>query len=564
MRLLKREGSSASRWENHPEVPATNVVEHEVTVLPESQRRPDRPRLLSRTGTSSPVSPARSSDVLSTSTGGVSDLFHEELEIFEDSREPDTLASSSLGSRSSFRRSGRGFEPKSQPSSPAQHDNEFPRRHSEHRTSSSSIAALTSLMELARTPSALVDRARAQRRQTTKESVRERAKDFAKQLERSESAASAYSVISSLSDFAFAVVELTALLERQEALDDFGAFRKMVELQNTFIQHAGIQRIVCSVLGSLRIDESTGGLKIAMMLTVDTIVQSLRLHERDSGICKAGIRALTSLSNMNDVRSRIIPSCNAIGVAVECMELHAGDEGVQSDGTRFLSHASLHSETNKSQIAMHGGLRRAVRAALEFPASRVLHTHVSTILRNITVGRPDVVAQAEILNSVEALLDTLKLHGQASMTAVHALAALHHLTTSMETIKRIVRYQSWESVLMGTAKRHSGKATVQTLAMAVAGSVAAADGPTAQVKLAHAGAIKIALTAMHRFVNRSAVLFTGARLVKVLLVGFHNAMDEVKQCGGTERLLDILYCTVVTPTFVEERYSGYSDVFDNP
>lgn len=563
MRLLRRESASASRWENHPQVPVTNVVEHEVPVLPESQRRPDRPRLSSRTGTSSPVSPARS-DVLSTSTGGVSDLFHEELEILDDSREADSLASSSVVSRSSFRRSGRDFEPKSQPSSPGQHNAESPRRRREHRTSSSNMTALTSLIELARTPSALAGRARAQRRQTTRESIRERSKEYAKQLERCESEALAYSVIRSMCDFAFAVVELTALLERQEALDDFGAFRKMVELQHKFLQHAGIQKVVCSILGSLRINESTGGLKIAMMLAVDTIVQSMRLHGRDSGLCKDGIRALTSLSNMNDVRARIIPSCNAIGVAVECMELHAGAEGVQIDGTRFLSYASLHSETNKSQIAMHGGLRRAVRAALEFPGCRVLHTHVSTILRNITVGRPDVVAQAEILNSVEALLDTLKLHGQASMTSIHALAALHHLTTSMETINRIVRYQGWECVLMGTAKRHSGKATVQTLAMAVAGSVAAADGPTAQARLAQAGAIKIALTAMHRFVNRRAVLFTGARLVKVLLLGFHSGMDEVKQCGGTQRLLDILYCTVVTPTSVEERYSGYSDVFDNP
>ncbi|KAI0566052.1 Armadillo-like helical domain containing protein [Gracilaria domingensis] len=556
MRRPKRDICIGDHRMNTLQPPTTD---QDVTVLDESHRMPDRPRGVStRTRTASPASPSHNSE----SPGGLTDLFNEEVEFFDEAHDVQT-AGSSPGVFSLSRRVAREFEPKSQPSSPNWSTAGFPRHRSEPAVAGNQIADISSLLELANTPSALVDRARETRRHGTQEGVRDRAKEFAKELEGCKSPSTAYSILKGMMEFAFGLVEFTALLERQQALDDYGAFRRMVEIQNSYLEHAGIQKLSCTILGSLRLDESIGGLKLGMMQTVDTIVQCLREHGRVASICREGVRALTALSKMNDVRTRVIPTCNAIGVTVSCMELHAGDEYVQNEGARFFSHASLHSETNKSHIAMHGGLRRALRAAREFPASRALHTHLCTTIRNITLSRPDVVAQAEVLDSVEALMDTLKRHGQASTTAMHALAALHHLTTSHESVRRIVRYDSWEHILIGTARRHSSKPTVQALTMAVAGSVVDAGAELTHERLVQAGAVKTALVAMHRFVNRRAVLLTGSHLVKILLLECEEGMSDLRQCGGIGRLLDLLYCTVVTPTSGEERYSGYSDSLDN-
>eukprot|EP00178_Gracilaria_changii_P014393 TRINITY_DN40584_c0_g1_i1.p1 TRINITY_DN40584_c0_g1~~TRINITY_DN40584_c0_g1_i1.p1 ORF type:complete len:565 (+),score=87.65 TRINITY_DN40584_c0_g1_i1:314-2008(+) len=563
MRLPRREIGIGNRSESHPPNQQLPMTERGGPVRDESHRMPDRPRgLNARARSVSPASPHNNSDSLE----GLTDLFGEDVEIFDEGHELYFTDSSSPAAFPTSRRLAREFEPKSQPSSPNLIGTGVPRHRSEPYVSVNhvnQIADISSLLQLANTPSALVDRARESRRHGTQEGVRERAKEIAKELEGCRTPSAAYSILKGMMEFAFGLVEFTALLERQQALDDYGAFRKMVDIQNSYLEHAGVQKLACTILGNLRVDESIGGVKLGMMLTVDTIVQCLREHGRIASISREGIRALTALSKMNDVRTRVIPTCNAIGVTVGCMELHAGDGDVQNEGARFFSHASLHSETNKSHIAMHGGLRRALRAAREFPASRALHTHLCTTIRNITLGRADIVAQTEVLEGVEALMDTLKRHGQASTTAIHALAALHHLTTSVESIKRIVRFDSWEHILIGTARRHSGKANVQALALAVAGRVVDSGIGLTEERLIHAGAVKTALAAMHRFVNRRAVLFTGSHLVKVLLLGHAQGMVDLEQCGGVERLLDLLYCTVVTPTSAEERYSGYADSVDN-
>eukprot|EP00737_Agarophyton_chilense_P003707 gb/GEZJ01004414.1/.p1 GENE.gb/GEZJ01004414.1/~~gb/GEZJ01004414.1/.p1 ORF type:complete len:562 (-),score=59.32 gb/GEZJ01004414.1/:3863-5548(-) len=560
MRRSKRDIGIGSRSDSRTQRFYLPTTEQDVPVLDDSRRMPDRPRGLNpRTRTTSPSSPPH----LSSTMGSSTDLYNDDVQFLYESQEIHSSGSSSPGIFSS-RRLAREFEPKSQPSSPNLYNTGFPRHRNEPQVVPSQVANISSLLELAgNTPSALLDRARETRRHGTQEAVRDRAKEISKDLGGCETPYTAYSVLKEMMEFAFGLVEFTTILERQQALDDFGAFRKMVDVQHSYLEHAGIQKLACTILGSLRIDESIGGVKLGMMQTVDAVVQCLREHGRIASICREGIRALTALSRMNDVRTRIIPTCNAIGVTAGCMELHAGDQDVQNEGARFFSHASLHSETNKSHIAMHGGLRRALRAAREFPTSRALHTHLCTTLRNITVSRPDVVAQAEILESVESLMDTLKRHGQASTTAIHALAALHHLTSSTESIKRILRYDSWEHIIIGTAKRHSSKPNVQVLALAVAGSVASAGTEHTRERLIQVGAVKAALSAMYRFVNRRGILLTGSRLVKVLLVGFEQALVDLRQCGGVERLLDILYCTVVTPTSGEERYSGYADALDN-
>ncbi|CAN8062410.1 unnamed protein product [Agarophyton chilense] len=492
MRRSKRDIGIGSRSDSRTQRFYLPTTEQDVPVLDDSRRMPDRPRGLNpRTRTTSPSSPPH----LSSTMGSSTDLYNDDVQFLYESQEIHSSGSSSPGIFSS-RRLAREFEPKSQPSSPNLYNTGFPRHRNEPQVVPSQVANISSLLELAgNTPSALLDRARETRRHGTQEAVRDRAKEISKDLGGCETPYTAYSVLKEMMEFAFGLVEFTTILERQQALDDFGAFRKMVDVQHSYLEHAGIQKLACTILGSLRIDESIGGVKLGMMQTVDAVVQCLREHGRIASICREGIRALTALSRMNDVRTRIIPTCNAIGVTAGCMELHAGDQDVQNEGARFFSHASLHSETNKSHIAMHGGLRRALRAAREFPTSRALHTHLCTTLRNIT--------------------------------------------------------------------RHSSKPNVQVLALAVAGSVASAGTEHTRERLIQVGAVKAALSAMYRFVNRRGILLTGSRLVKVLLVGFEQALVDLRQCGGVERLLDILYCTVVTPTSGEERYSGYADALDN-
>lgn len=364
--------------------------------------------------------------------------------------------------------------------------------------------------------------------------------------------------ISALAHFAFASTEPVSMLHRHDALDCAGAFANLINVLSAHREHAGIFGTACSILGSLRVDRLES-LKNAPEGGVVAVVQGLQVHKEDYRVCRHGVRALAGFTRLDDVRARLLHRYDGISTVVECMQLHGEVESLYLDSMQFLSFASLHSETNKTEISRGGALRKCLDCLSKWPANRVLHTHVCVIIRNVTVNRPDIIATAEQMQCVESLLDSINTHGNNAVLTTHALAALHHLTTSQEATRRLLRHPTWESTLIDTAKRHASRPTIQALALDVAARVVTAGGPLAARRLVRVGAVKVAIVAMHRFVNRRAVLYCGSRLTRMLLMS-GGGSEDVRQCGGVERLLDLLYCTVVAPVSADERYAGYADV----
>lgn len=360
-------------------------------------------------------------------------------------------------------------------------------------------------------------------------------------------------------EFAFASADPVALLERQDALDEVAALHKLVEVVAAFLQDVGVVTLGLSIFGGLRIDEGIG-LRVGMMRTVEVVVTALQMYQGDALVVREGLRALCGLTRLDDVRTRILSRCGAIEIAVECLQRHVEDESVQNEGAKFISFASLHSETNKTELARGGGLSRVLSAAREFRESGTLCTHVCIGLRNVTVSRPDIVEIALGLDGVNGVLEILRAHGGGYTTATHALAGLYHITGGDSGIREVLRHDGWEMLLVESGRRHTGRADVQALSLAVMGRVAGVGGALAARRLVRCGAVKMALAGMHRFVNRRAVMYFGARLVRVLLES-GGGMEDVRACGGVDKLLDLLYCTVVTAGSGEERYSGYADIF---
>lgn len=403
-------------------------------------------------------------------------------------------------------------------------------------------------------------RMRRQRRHNTHESVRMGARRIVRQLENCESGSTAEMSVQTLGEFAFAVTDALQLLERQEALDDSGALRRLVEVQARFLKYSRVQTLCSSILGSLRVDENFGGLKIGVKLCVETIVGSMRMHCKDRRVVREGLRALCSLSRLEEVRFQMLGESNGIETAINGMEAHAADVAVQCEGTRFLSYACVESESNKTCITRHGGTQRVVAAMCEHVDSNRLQLFGCKLVRNITVQREDLVEACEESGCVEAIIDALQRHGEARGVAIQSLTALQHVLCREETGQRVLQHQGAEWAVMEAARRHFACVQIVTLSLAIAGRIASAGGAVASKRLVRAGAMAVALDGMERFVKRRGVLFFGARLVRRLLET-GDGMEEVNVWGGVPRLLDILYCTAATPVSEEETFGGYTDLF---
>lgn len=418
-------------------------------------------------------------------------------------------------------------------------------------------------------------RVRQHRRHTTSHKVIRRARQLSQSLKAAGSGPQTLAALQAISAFTSSGAQPLACLERQEALDDVGVLQKIVEIQRLYLSHAPIQTLVCSIVGNLSLDDSLPLARFDVETLLETILASMRIHWNDSDVMRESLQALDSISRLEHVRKDLLPSTGVIIVVGRCLHHHTHDEVIISHAIRFLGQAVIRCHENKIEVVSCGALNSIINAAETHSGNSLLQAHLCLTLRNLCISheydqlqipKSSSMAHSHAVGSVAptmigALLDAMMSHGHTYAIASHALAALFHLTYAHNQTKHIIRHDLWEHALVDTASRHVTKANLQTMALAVISKVVEAGGPFAAKRLLRVGAVRLALSSMYRFVNRRAVLFYGALLVRSILQTVGDGVEEIRACGGVERLLDILYSAVVAPVRVEEPFAGYADPY---
>lgn len=387
-----------------------------------------------------------------------------------------------------------------------------------------------------------------------------RARQIAHDLDLTTTPAQVHSAVNTLFNFAFAHDQPLTILERQEALDDSGALLKLLHWQAEYLSDTSVQSCIAKTIAYLRLDDRMPLSRFSSERALDSVLASLQLHMGNMILVRDLIFALDSLCRLEAVRISLVPSAGVINMVGQCMEKHANDRAVMSSAIRFLAHVSVRSNHNKIAMVSCGALLRALAAGQMFPHDQNLHTDLCLTLRNVTVGQGMHFSSMPMFEMTHFLLDALVAYGHITALATHALTGLFHLSNLKESSRCIIRHNVWEEALVNTAMRHPCKVGLQTMAMAVLAEVLSVGGPSAARRLVQVGALRLALGDMHRFVNRRAILYYGALMIRLILQSIDDGMDEVRACGGVERLLDLLYCTVVAPVSIEEPLSGYADV----
>lgn len=349
------------------------------------------------------------------------------------------------------------------------------------------------------------------------------------------------------------------VLQRQEALDDAAGLTAAVDVIGQFHESEEVQEAGLTMLSSVRYCAAMP-LRTSVAEIVETVVFALRTHGAVRKVVVNGLRALTALARLDDVRNRVLPRVGAIGVVMQCLAEWEEEPLVVIEAARFLTGAAVRCEGNKSDITWNGALGCLAEAVKKRNDGQMIAEWCAAV-RNVTVSRRDVVKFVGDMGYVEELLIALKKYGEMERTALHALAALYHLVIEEAiNVKRFMQWEGWDEVLCQTARVHFDHWQIQTLVFGIA--VVVGGEKEMAALLVDEGMVQIALNAMHRHVTRRGLLHYGAKCVRVLLQTAERGMEQVSQCGGIVRLLDLLYCSVARPiTDTAEHCAGYTEVY---
>lgn len=349
------------------------------------------------------------------------------------------------------------------------------------------------------------------------------------------------------------------VLQRQEALDDAAGLTAAVDVIGQFHESEEVQEAGLTMLSSVRYCAAMP-LRTSVAEIVEIVVFALRTHGAVRRVVVNGLRALTALARLDDVRNRVLPRVGAIGAVVRCLAEWEGEPLVVVEAARFLTVAAVRCEGNKSDITWNGALGYLAGAVRKRDDGQMTAEWCAAV-RNVTVSRRDVVKFIGDMGYVEEVLSALKRYGEMERTALHALAALYHLVVEeVRNVERFVGWEGWDEVLCQMARVHFDQWQIQTLVFGIA-VVVGGEKETAAA-LIDVGLLQIVLNAMHRHVTRRGLLYYGAKCVRVLLQITERGMEEVRQCGGMVRLLDLLYCSVARPASdTSEHCAGYAEVY---
>lgn len=348
------------------------------------------------------------------------------------------------------------------------------------------------------------------------------------------------------------------VLQRQDALDDAGAVAAVVEVVGMFHEVVQVQRIGMAVLAAVRYAPA-GTMKIVVQEVVEIVVGAMKTHRTDHLVVRNGLCALAELVRLDDVRNRVLGRAGAIGVVVMCLVERDPKEDVVTAALRFFRIAAVGSEGNKSDIVWNGGLEWCMAYVDKWNQQHLADWCV--LIRNLTVGRTDIAVVIADMDVVPKLVKALTKLSHLYDVVVNILVALFQIVSAHEdNANKFVQCQGWELVLCDLMQTYFDRWRVQTLVAGIVEIVAVQNHQHAQI-LVSVGMIALMLKAMHTHVTRRGLLYYAAKAVRILFLKTGQGMDQLRECGGVDTLLDILYCSVARPiTDTNEICTGYADV----
>lgn len=315
-------------------------------------------------------------------------------------------------------------------------------------------------------------------------------------------------------------------------------------------KHASDRRtatVGCSVLSVLATNDALMQQGLGRAGAVQAIVLCVERNEGgDPRMTESGLRALSSLAYFPENRERIREQ-RGIEVIVSAMGNHSQSVSVQTEGATLLANYAFGSEENKKVISAGFGIDLLVTAMKTYPAERELQGRACQALRNITFNAPSILSSAGAKGAVTAALDALSGHLLAEDVIEQGIVAIFNMVTPHPpNADRLASVSSHMTVLLEALRAYSESERIQTAALAIMESVLRRR-PEALPPLLETGGVQDIVAAMKGAITQPGVMRQGAScLLAILAVEECKqvTLDSIKEAGGLESLLELLYIAV--------------------
>lgn len=364
----------------------------------------------------------------------------------------------------------------------------------------------------------------------------------------------ARSALHALRSFQTSADSFEEQLQVAAALDATVALPVLVELTGLYHESAQLQALALNAMADWRL--STHALAaLPRGEAAEAVAASLRTHSQTAEVAAPALHCLAALAGVPPQREALA-RCNVLQLARHALVTHSGDVAVGIAAARFIGTAAADPRLSET-VAKDGTLQQLLNASRAAPRNRELACCVAAVIRNVTAAGGYAATLAVDAGAPRDLVAVLQMHAGVERTVTHALAALLHIVRSGGERALFVT-EGWAEALCETARTMFDRHIVQTLVMGIGLGMREKEMVEQLVRY---GAVQVTINGMHRHVTHRDVLYYGSRFLRGLLEGSEGGMEEVRKCGGVERLLDLLYCSVARPVVVQSdvRYSGHTE-----
>jgi hypothetical protein len=265
-----------------------------------------------------------------------------------------------------------------------------------------------------------------------------------------------------------------------------------------------------------------------IVVVIDAMVE----HEAAEPVQERGCAILALLSSTENLQVNIcIAETDGIDMIVSALAIFSGNERIQVDACKALSHLSVDHES-RMLIASQGGMILIVNSMNSNSDNLVLLEGACSALLNLSSD-----AEEQILadsNVVEAVIKTMRHYPDAMGLQENALGVLQNLSMRNVASKQTIAEAGGINAVIAAIKEFMGSPTVLERAFSTMWSLAVLESN--QIEIANAGGIELVVNGMMANINYVKVQKQACGCLCTLSSNSRNK-TLIREAGGVDAII---------------------------
>lgn len=265
-----------------------------------------------------------------------------------------------------------------------------------------------------------------------------------------------------------------------------------------------------------------------IVVVIDAMVE----HEAAEPVQERGCTILALLSSTENLQVNIcIAETDGIDMIVSALAIFSGNERIQVDACKALSHLSVDHES-RMLIASQGGMILIVNSMNGYRGNLNLLEGACSALLNLSSDAEEQILSDS--NVVETVIKTMHYYPDAMGLQEKALGVLQNLSMRNVASKQTIAQAGGINAVTAAIKEFMGSPTVLERAFSTMWSLAVLERN--QIEISNAGGIELVVNGMMANINYAKVQKQACGCLCTLSSNSHNK-TLIREAGGVDAII---------------------------